>query len=489
MPEALLSSPTMTFDKWFPPHNADETPSLFNISLDQVVSGLNSGQFTSVQLVRAYKARGDEVDHIFRSVIGWNPDAEAIARELDLERANTGPRSIFHGVPLKLKDNTMTLDNVPSTCGSTVLVGIQFEQEATVVQKLRQAGAIVVGKCNMTEFAGFRSTNGPTAWSPRGGQATGIFYPNMKAFGSSSGSAIATGLGITFASLGTETVSSIVGPAERSAVVGFKPTKQLVNTYGVIPVSNRQDTIGPLTRNVRDAAQILSIIVESSNDYVTDMDAIDMGNIKIGLLRKPGDFDEHRMTVFSDIADSLREMSAGVVDNVSLAGLQEYESLSEHDKSVAIKTDPAECYPSWNVEIMERANATDMRDASYLRALEKQCYFETAGGIEGAIDCSGCHVLLAPGGSLITQALAAMAGSPAISLPVGFYPEETHVTHDDHTGQVLTAPNIPFSVYLYSKRFNEAVLLRVAEEIERLTGMVEKRRPYQVPQLDLKDFV
>lgn len=258
-------------------------------------------------------------------------------------------------------------------------------------------------------------------------------------------------------------------------MVGFKPTKQLVNTYVVIPVSNRQDTIGPLTRKVRDAAQILSVIAESSNDYATEMDAIDMGNIKIGLLRKPGDFDEHRMTVFSDIADSLRETSAGVVDNVSLAGLQEYESLSEHDKSVvrdtefketigkflsnlssnpsnitslsdlilAIKTDLAECYPSWNVEIMERANATDMRDASYLRALEKQCYFETAGGIEGAIDRSGCHVLLAPGGSLITQAFAAMAGSPAISLPVGFYLEETHVTHDDHTGQVLTAPNIP----------------------------------------------
>lgn len=202
---------------------ADEIPSLFNISLDQVVSGLNSGQFTSVQLVRAYKARGDEVDHIFRSVIEWNPDAEAIARELDLERANTGPRrycystisilksahrltriSILHGVPLMLKDNIMTLDNVPSTCGSTVLVAIQCEQEATVAQKLRQAGAIILGKCNMTEFAGFRSTNGPTAWSPRGGKATGIFYPNMKAFGSSSGSTIATGLGITFSSLGTE---------------------------------------------------------------------------------------------------------------------------------------------------------------------------------------------------------------------------------------------------------------------------------------------
>lgn len=392
----------------------------------------------------------------------------------------------------------MTHDSTESTCGSTVLLGIRSSFEAPIVQRLRKAGVIILGKANMTEFAGFRSTNGTTAWSPRGGQATGIFYPNMKAFGSSSGSAISVGLGTALASLGTEvrtkkgkprifviqlrrpnlfqTVSSIVGPAERSCVVGLKPTRDIVNSEGIIPVSATQDTVGPLAKTVKDVARILSIIAEPPFDYAKDLDRPRIGEVRIGVLRKPDDMvDKHKLKAFNDGLARLRSIGAIIIDPVAIPGLEEYESLSNSEKSVvldtefkvsleeflsklavnprniktlgqlieAIKHDRAERFPEWNVEIMERADRTSVHSPSYINMRKRQEYFASDGGIQGALETSGCHVLLAPSGSLTIQGFAAMAGSPAMSVPMGFYPPETEVVTDERSGQVVIGPNVP----------------------------------------------
>jgi amidase len=181
-----------------------ETPPLLNATLGELIEGLQSGTFTSVDLVKAYLHRIDEVDHEFHSVIETNPQALYIAHALDDERARHGPRGPLHGIPLLLKDNIVTLDEMNTTCGSYALVGAKPSEESEVVGVLRSAGVVILGKANMAEWSGFRSTSRCSGWSARGGQCTAPFWKGMKASGSSSGSAVATALGLGFAALGTE---------------------------------------------------------------------------------------------------------------------------------------------------------------------------------------------------------------------------------------------------------------------------------------------
>jgi amidase len=177
---------------------------LLNITLSELFEGLENRKFTSVDLVKAYLQRIKEVDHEFHSIIEINPDALSIARELDDERKISGPRGYLHGIPILLKDNIVTLDGMNSSCGSYALVDARPTEESAIVTALRKAGVVILGKTNMAQWSGFRSTSGCSGWSARGGQCTGPFWKGMKTSGSSSGSAVATALGLGFAALGTE---------------------------------------------------------------------------------------------------------------------------------------------------------------------------------------------------------------------------------------------------------------------------------------------
>lgn len=179
-------------------------PRLRHATLPELVRGLQHGLYTSTQLVTAYKARINEVNHECNAVIETAPEAIDIAQLLDLERLLCGSRSSLHGIPILLKDNIPTLDGTDTACGSLSLVGAQQCREAAVVTASRAAGAILLGRTNMAEWSGFRSTSGCSGWSARGGQTKDVFYPNMKASGSSSGSAVAVALGLCFAAIGTE---------------------------------------------------------------------------------------------------------------------------------------------------------------------------------------------------------------------------------------------------------------------------------------------
>lgn len=258
--------------------------------------------------------------------------------------------------------------------------------------------------------------------------------------------------------------------------MGLKPTRDIVSSEGIIPVSAAQDTVGPLAKTVKDVAHFLSVIAEPAFDYTRDLGRSHAGELRVGVLRKPDDtVDKHKLEAFNDALARIRSTGVVIVDPVVIPGLEEYENPSQAERSVvvdtefkidlekflsslavnprnirtlgqlieAIKQDPRERFPEWNTEVMERADRTSTHSAIYTRMRERQKYFASEGGIQGALDTSGCHVLLAPAGSLTIQDFAGMAGSPAMSVPMGFYPPETEVITDERTGQIMTGPNIP----------------------------------------------
>ncbi|KAF8734571.1 Amidase signature enzyme, partial [Rhizoctonia solani] len=260
---SLLPPATLSFVARSP---TAKYPDLYEASIGELQNGLDKGDFTSVDLVKAYFARIDEVNlkgPKLRAVIELNPQAIAQAAALDAERKRTGKRSPLHGIPILLKDNIATLasEGMNTTAGSYALLKSVVPGDATVAAKLRKAGAVLLGKANLSEWANIRGTFiSASGWSAVGGQATNPYYPAADPCGSSSGSGVAIAIGLAAGSLGTETDGSIICPSSYNNLVGVKPTVGLTSREGVVPISSHQDTVGPMTRSVADAAVILSII-------------------------------------------------------------------------------------------------------------------------------------------------------------------------------------------------------------------------------------
>nr|MBA2520539.1 amidase [Chloroflexia bacterium] len=241
-----------------PPH-----PELAEATIADLGVMLTTGEITSRQLVERYLERIEAIDRSgphLRSVMETNPEAFQIADELDRERQASGPRGPLHGVPILLKDNIGTADRMETTAGSLALLGARPAADAPVARELRAAGAILLGKTNLSEWANFRSLHSSSGWSGRGGQTLNPYALDVTPSGSSSGSGAAIAAGLAAASLGTETDGSIISPAAANALVGLKPTVGLTSRTGVIPIAHSQDSIGPMTRTVTDAALILAAI-------------------------------------------------------------------------------------------------------------------------------------------------------------------------------------------------------------------------------------
>ncbi|MCX7706735.1 MAG: amidase family protein, partial [Anaerolineae bacterium] len=218
---------------------------------------------TAVALVENYLARIEAIDRAgprLNSVIEVNPDALEIAAALDRERAERGPRGPLHGVPILVKDNIDTADKMQTTAGSLALVGSRPAQDATVVARLRAAGAVILGKTNLSEWANFRSTHSVSGWSSRGGQTRNPYALDRTPCGSSSGSAVAVAANLCAAAVGTETDGSIICPSHINGIVGIKPTLGLVSRAGIVPIAHSQDTAGPMARTVADAALLLAAL-------------------------------------------------------------------------------------------------------------------------------------------------------------------------------------------------------------------------------------
>lgn len=272
----------MTFTK--PDHALTGIPALHRITLEDLHNGLDGGKFSSVDLVNVYIARISEVNEVIRAVIEINPDAVAIANKLDEERQANGRRGPLHGIPILIKDNMVTLDKMESCAGSTVVLGARPGKDSRIVQMLRAAGAITLGKTNLTEWAGWRTWNNTSGWSARFGLTLGAYCENMKSGGSSSGAAVAAAFGLAWAAIGSETDGSIVSPSSKACVVGLVPND------GMIPLSLQQDVAGPITRTVKDAAYLLQALVEHKHtepivDYARSCVSTKLDSLRIGVPR------------------------------------------------------------------------------------------------------------------------------------------------------------------------------------------------------------
>jgi amidase len=273
------------------------------LSLADISAAFADGRMTSQQLTQSYLARIDKFDRrgpSLGSVIETNPRALEIASALDAERKTRGVRGPLHGVPVLIKDNVETSDHMMSTAGSLALKGWYAPKDAPLVERLRAAGAVILGKTNLSEWANFRSTHSLSGWSGRGGQCRNPYATDRTPSGSSSGSAVAVSANLCAIAVGTETDGSIVSPASINGIVGLKPTVGLVSRRGIVPISHSQDTAGPLTRSVRDAAVMLGIMagLDSADaasaavgdrfqtDYARYIDPKGLNGARLGIARK-----------------------------------------------------------------------------------------------------------------------------------------------------------------------------------------------------------
>ena len=236
---------------------------LEEVTIVELQEGMRSGKFTARSITRKYLERIEEIDKggpAINSVIEINQDAIAIAENLDRERKENRLRGPLHGIPILIKDNIDTADKMMTTAGSLALVGSPATQDAFIVRRLRESGAVILGKTNLSEWANFRSNHSSSGWSGRGGQTLNPYVLDRNPCGSSSGSGAAAAANLCAATIGTETDGSIVCPSSTNSLVGIKPTLGLVSRSGIIPIAHSQDTAGPMTRTVADAAVLLGVL-------------------------------------------------------------------------------------------------------------------------------------------------------------------------------------------------------------------------------------
>jgi len=317
---------------------------LEEITIPELQDGIKSGRFTARSLVEKYTTRIDEIDKrgpAVNAIIELNPDALSIANALDQERKAKGPRGPLHGIPVLIKDNIDTADKMMTTAGSLALVGSKPPKDSFVAQRLRAAGAVILGKTNLSEWANIRSSHSTSGWSGRGGLTKNPYALDRNPCGSSSGTGAGISANLAAAGIGTETDGSIVCPSSSNGLAGIKPTVGLVSRSGIIPISHSQDGAGPMCRTVRDAAILLGALTgidpddaataasagKSQTDYAQYCDPNGLKGARIGVARK--------YFGFSDTVDALMEQALGVMkeQGATLVDPADIETFGKFDDS------------------------------------------------------------------------------------------------------------------------------------------------------------
>src|SRR5262245_14258324 len=326
---------------------SNQTSAVGSFELDEktiaeLQEAMKSGGLTARSIAEKYLSRIEAVDKQgprLNSVIELNPDALATASALDAERTTKGARGPLHGIPVLLKDNIDSADRMTTTAGSLALEGSIAQRDAFIVQKLRDAGAVILGKTNLSEWANFRSTRSTSGWSGRGGLTRNPYVLDRNACGSSSGSGVAVAANLCAVAIGTETDGSIVCPSTTNGIVGIKPTLGLVSRSGIIPIAHSQDTAGPMARTVADAAILLGAITgvdprdaatEESNgksftDYTRFLDPKGLQGARIGIARKFFGFSDAVDRLMNDAIEVMKRSGATIIDPVNLGQSREYE--------------------------------------------------------------------------------------------------------------------------------------------------------------------
>ncbi|KIJ18363.1 hypothetical protein PAXINDRAFT_110870 [Paxillus involutus ATCC 200175] len=518
---------------------------LYEAGIAELQQGLEKGRFTSVDLVKAYLARIEEVNlngAALHAVIETNPQALSQAAALDAERKNNGTRGPLHGIPLLLKDNIATLHEevLTSVSGSHALLGSEVVGDAPVAAKLRKAGAIFIGKTNMSEWANFRGQV-PSGFSGRGGQTVSPYYPNGDPSGSSSGSGVAMAVGLAAGSLGSETYGSIISPSSRNNIVGIKPTVGLVSRTRVIPISSTQDTVGPMCRSVADAALLLSFIAgkdesdeaaKSQPEILDYMKALDRDALKGKRLGVPRKLIKETVNLveeeFNKALDILRSLGAEIVDP---ADFRNYEELRASEyQSLVLTVELKVGVNKYISELRKRPpnidNLADVikfnnenkekelpepyhtdqsqfyksedskEDEQYYEAVKKDYELGRTEGIDATLKEFGLDAIITvlPSSYGSATKAAGIAGYPIVSVPLGFHAGTVQPTPNPPTPLHNEAPDMPFGLCFMGTAYSEYQLIGLAYAFEQATQLEvrlkgRKAIPEAIPKTQLKDVM
>jgi amidase len=476
---------------------------LEEVSITDLQAGMVSGRWSSRDITQAYLDRIAEVDRqgpTLRSVIETNPDALDIAESLDRERIEGRVRGPLHGIPILLKDNIATHDRMTTTAGSYALEGSIPPEDSGVARKLREAGAVLLGKANLSEWANFRSTRSSSGWSGRGGQCKNPYVLDRNPCGSSSGSGAAPSASLCAAAIGTETNGSIVCPSNANGVVGIKPTVGLVSRSRIIPISHTQDTAGPMARTVRDAALVLGALTgadpddtataagaeRAETDYTPYLDAGGLQGARIGVATQYAEGHERVEELFQAALEVMRGAGATLVDipeveawrrmggpsgrlmryefktdlNAYLEGLGPDAPVKSLEEIIAFNEANADRELPWFQQeiLLQCQELGPLSEDEYGEALAEAMRLSRDEGIDAVMNEHRLDAIVAPTGSpawttdlingdryhMGSSSPAAISGYPNISVPMGLFSE------------------LPVNISIWGRAWSEPELLRIA---------------------------
>lgn len=491
---------------------APEGFELDEMTVEDLQNAMESGRYSAESITRKYLARIEEIDQngpAINSVIEVNPDAVEIAAGLDKERAEGMVRGPLHGIPVMIKDNIETADKMMTTAGALALVGNIAGRDSWVAQKLREAGAVILGKTNLSEWANFRSTRSSSGWSARGGQTRNPNVLDRNPCGSSSGSGAAASANLCAMTIGTETNGSVVCPSSACGVVGIKPTLGLWSRSGIIPLAHSQDTAGPMARTVEDAAILLGALtgVDSRDeatrqsegnyydDYTQFLDPSGLKGARIGVARNFFGFHKETDAVMEEAIQAMKDAGAVMVDPANIDPEEELNSAGydvllyefKHDLNEYLKgvhpnvevgslkeiiefneANKKESMPYFGQEILEQAQEKGpLTEQVYNDALAKIRRVSRDQGIDATMGEHNLDAIVAPTGGPAwsidvvngdhfgggSSSPAARAGYPNITVPAGYI-------HD-----------LPVGISIFGAPWSESKLIKYAYAFEQATNV------------------
>ena len=498
---------------------------LDEITISELQDGMASGKYTARSITEKYLARIQAVDKhgpAVNSVIETNPDALAIANTLDKERKQKAPRGPLYGIPVLIKDNIDTADKMMTTAGSLALLGSKPLKDSVVAQRLREAGAVIIGKSNLSEWANIRSRRSTSGWSGRGGLTRNPYALDRNACGSSSGSGAGVSANFCAAAIGTETDGSIVCPSSANGIVGIKPTVGLVSRSGIIPISHTQDGAGPMCRTVRDAAIVLGVLTgvdpedsataesqaKSYTDYTQFLKADGLRGARIGVVRKAFGFSDRVDKVMESALEAMKKEGATLVDPADIetagkwgesemtvfmyelkADLNAYLARLGPNAPVKTLKDIIEFndrnhekeMPYFGQDFFLKSEAKGpLTEQEYVDAVAKNRQLARKEGIDATMDKHNLDALVGPTGgpAWLTDLVdgdhfgggssggAAVAGYPNLTVPAGFI------------------FGMPVGISFFGRAWSEPVLIRLAYAFEQATKV--RKPPNFLPTADLR---
>jgi amidase len=512
---AAAAYPTLGANPAFAESSSPPDFELDEQTIDDLQKLMQSGQTTAHSLTEKYLARIQEIDKAgpkINAVIEVNPEALTIAETLDKERKDKGPRGPLHGIPVLIKDNIDTADRMSTTAGSLALLDSRPLKDAFVAAQLRRAGAVILGKTNLSEWANIRSSHSTSGWSGRGGLTRNPYALDRNPCGSSSGTGAAISANLATVGIGTETDGSIVCPSSINGICGLKPTVGLISRTGIIPISHTQDTSGPMARTVRDVAILLNAMTgidsedgattastgKSSSDHTKYLVADGLKDARLGIVRKYFGFNDAVDALMNNVIDAIKRAGAEIIDPADIPSISKLDAAENIVLHYELKADLAAYFarlgpaapmkslrdvidfnehnrdkemPYFGQDTFLKAEAKGpLTSKEYLAGLALNHRLSRSEGVDLVMNKYKLDALVAPtaGPAWLTDlingdhdsggssTIAAVAGYPSITVPAGFI------------------SGLPVGISFFGRAWSEPTLLKIAYGFEQLTKARQK---------------